>query len=139
MKRATSIPFMYLEGNRSKTSVAIDLKDPAGRDEFRELVRGADVVIENARAGVWDRLGLGEDALHELNPDLIYARSKGYGIEGPYRQAARFRTRHPGDDRDSNDTGRRRAAANDDGSGVRLRGSALSGNWHSLQPLSAAG
>jgi crotonobetainyl-CoA:carnitine CoA-transferase CaiB-like acyl-CoA transferase len=85
-----SIPFMYLEGNRSKTSVAIDLKDPAGREQFRDLVRGADVVIENARAGVWDRLGLGEDDLRRLNPDIIYARSKGYGIEGPFAELRAF-------------------------------------------------
>ena len=85
-----SIPFMYLEGNRSKTSVAIDLKDPAGQEHFRKLVRGADVVIENARAGVWDRLGLGEAALRELNPQLIYARSKGYGIDGPFAELRAF-------------------------------------------------
>jgi crotonobetainyl-CoA:carnitine CoA-transferase CaiB-like acyl-CoA transferase len=85
-----SIPFMYLEGNRSKSSAAIDLKDPAGRERFRELVRCADVVIENARAGVWDRLGLGEADLHRLNPNLIYARSKGYGIDGPFAELRAF-------------------------------------------------
>ena len=76
------IPFMYLEGNRSKSSVEIDLGDERGRKKFRELARDADVVIENARAGVWDRMGLGEDDLHALDPRLIYARSKGYGVDG---------------------------------------------------------
>jgi crotonobetainyl-CoA:carnitine CoA-transferase CaiB-like acyl-CoA transferase len=84
------VPFMYLEGNRSKASAEIDLKLQAGRDEFRELVRAADVVIENARAGVWDRLGLGDADLHALKPDLIYARSKGYGVEGPYAKLRAF-------------------------------------------------
>jgi crotonobetainyl-CoA:carnitine CoA-transferase CaiB-like acyl-CoA transferase len=84
------IPFMYLEGNRSKESLEIDLKQQSGRDHFRELVRGADVVIENARAGVWDGLGLGDADLHALTPDLIYARSKGYGVEGSYSKLRAF-------------------------------------------------
>ena len=79
-----AIPFMYLEGNRSKSAIEIDLRDEAGRKQFRELAREADVVIENARAGVWDAMGLGEGDLHALNPHLIYARAKGYGLEGPY-------------------------------------------------------
>ena len=73
------VPFMYLEGNRSKSVVEIDLGDERGRKEFRELVRDADVVIENARAGVWDRMGLGEDDLHALDPRLIYARRRATG------------------------------------------------------------
>ena len=79
-----AIPFMYLEGNRSKSSLEIDLRADEGRRQFRDLARHADVVIENARAGVWDGMGLGEDDLHELNPRLVYARAKGFGVEGPY-------------------------------------------------------
>jgi formyl-CoA transferase len=74
---------MYLEGNRSKSSLEIDLRADAGRRQFRDLARRADVVIENARAGVWDGMGLGEDDLHELNSRLVYARAKGFGVEGP--------------------------------------------------------
>jgi len=84
------VPFMYLEGNRSKSSVEIDLKDEAGRRRFETLAAGVDVVIENARSGVWDRLRLGEEELHAINPRLVYARSKGYGVKGPYADLRAF-------------------------------------------------
>jgi crotonobetainyl-CoA:carnitine CoA-transferase CaiB-like acyl-CoA transferase len=77
------VPFMYVEGNRSKQSVELDLQDEEGREQFRRLVRHADVVVENARAGVWDALGIGEADLRQVNPALVYARTKGYGVEGP--------------------------------------------------------
>ncbi len=73
----------FLTVNRNKTSVALDLKAPAGRDAFLKLAAKADVVIENFRTGVMERLGLGYDALTALRPSLIYCSMSGYGRSGP--------------------------------------------------------
>src|SRR5258708_27440817 len=73
----------FLSVNRGKRSVAIDLKDPAEREFIVSLVRWADVLIENFRPGVMDRLGLGDDRLADLNPDLIRLESSGFGGGGP--------------------------------------------------------
>ncbi len=65
--------------NRNKESLAIDLKAPEGRDLFLALAREADVVVENFRAGVMDRLGLGYETLAAANPKLVYAAIRGFG------------------------------------------------------------
>lgn len=65
--------------NRNKRSIALDLKSPRGREVFLRLVREADVVVENFRVGVMDRLGLGYEALREINPRLVYATLRGFG------------------------------------------------------------
>ena len=75
----------YLNTNRNKRSVTIDLKHPAGRDIARRLAVAADVVVENFSAGVMSRLGLGYEALRESNPRLIFASMSGYGNNGPRR------------------------------------------------------
>ena len=75
----------YLNTNRNKRSVAIDLKHPAGRDVARRLAAAADVVVENFSAGVMSRLGLGYETLRESNPGLIFASMSGYGHSGPRR------------------------------------------------------
>ena len=75
----------YLNTNRNKRSVAIDLKHPAGRDVAQRLAAVADVVVENFSAGVMDRLGLGYEALSRDNPGLIFASMSGYGHSGPRR------------------------------------------------------
>ncbi len=72
--------------NRNKRSVVLDLRSDDGRAEFLELATTADVVIENFRPGVVDRLGIGYDTLRELNPGLIYASISGFGQTGPYAQ-----------------------------------------------------
>ena len=74
----------FLAFNRNKRSVAIDLRDPGDRERVLELAASADVVVENFRPGVMDRLGLGYEALRKRNPRLIYAASSGYGRTGPY-------------------------------------------------------
>lgn len=74
--------------NRSKRSLALDLKKPEGRDVIHRLIRDYDIVIEQFRPGVMDRLGLGYEALREINPGLIYCSITGYGQTGPYRQRA---------------------------------------------------
>ncbi|MCB1970356.1 MAG: CoA transferase [Geminicoccaceae bacterium] len=70
--------------NRNKKSLAVDLKNPEHKAAVLELVDGADVVVNNFRPDVMDRIGFGYDALRKRNPRLIYAVGTGYGIEGPY-------------------------------------------------------
>jgi crotonobetainyl-CoA:carnitine CoA-transferase CaiB-like acyl-CoA transferase len=69
--------------NRNKKSLALDIKDPRGREIVLKLVADADVFSENFKAGVMPRLGLGPDSLSRLNPRLIYVSHKGF-LPGPY-------------------------------------------------------
>ncbi len=71
--------------NRGKKSVALNIKDPRGRDCATELIARADILVENFRPGTMDRLGLGHEALAQRNPRLIYAACSGFGQTGPYR------------------------------------------------------
>ena len=71
--------------NGCKQSLQLDLKTEAGKDVLRDLVRGADILVENFAPGVMQRLSLGADALQSINPRLIYAQSSGFGSTGPYR------------------------------------------------------
>jgi formyl-CoA transferase len=70
--------------NRNKRSIALDLKSPEGKAIVHRLLEAADVVANNFRAGVMDRMGLGWDTLHVAYPRLIYAEGTGYGSAGPY-------------------------------------------------------
>ena len=72
--------------NRNKRSVGVDIKHPDGAALVREMVDQADVLVENFRPGVMDRLGLGYDALREGNPRLIYASITAFGKTGPWAQ-----------------------------------------------------
>ncbi len=74
----------YLSFNRNKRSIALDLKNPAGKEVSLRLIGAADVVIENFRPGVMDRLGLGYETLAETFPRIIYCASSGWGQTGPY-------------------------------------------------------
>ncbi|HEY4163455.1 MAG TPA: CoA transferase [Dongiaceae bacterium] len=76
-----SVIFMML--HRNKKSVALDLKQPEGIAIFHDLVRSADVLIQNFRPGAMERLGLSYDKLKEINPALIYASLSGFGNSGP--------------------------------------------------------
>src|SRR5919202_5069914 len=71
--------------NRNKQSFAANLKDPAGLERVKKLVARADVLIQNFRPGVIERLGLDYASVQELNPRLGYATLTGYGQEGPWR------------------------------------------------------
>ena len=73
---------------RGRRSIALDLKQPAGRDAALRLIDGADVLIEGWRPGVAERLGLGPDDCAARNPRLVYGRMTGYGQSGPLAQAA---------------------------------------------------
>jgi crotonobetainyl-CoA:carnitine CoA-transferase CaiB-like acyl-CoA transferase len=76
----------FLSFNRNKRSINIDLKKPEGLEIVRRLVDRADVLVENFRPGVMERLGLGYESLRERNPRLIYCASCGFGQTGPYRE-----------------------------------------------------
>lgn len=73
---------------RSRPSIAVDLKSPAGSDVVKRLVDGADVLVEGFRPGVAERLGLGPDECLARNPRLIHARMTGWGQTGPWAQRA---------------------------------------------------
>ena len=73
----------FLNNNRNKKSVVVDMKDPAGLEAVRELAAGADVFVQNFRPGVAERIGLGARVLRESNPRLIYMSIAGFGFEGP--------------------------------------------------------
>jgi crotonobetainyl-CoA:carnitine CoA-transferase CaiB-like acyl-CoA transferase len=75
---------LHLCANRNKRSVAIDLKSAKGRELALRLIDTADVVAENFRPGVMDKLGLGYETLKARKPGLIYAAASGYGPDGPY-------------------------------------------------------
>jgi formyl-CoA transferase len=75
---------VYCSLNRNKRSIVLDLKKPEERAALMDLIRGADVVVNNFRAGVMERMGLGYDELKKTNPRLIYAVGTGFGLTGPY-------------------------------------------------------
>jgi len=81
--QGSQLPFAML--NAGKRSVVLDLKLEADRDALLRLVRDADVLVENYRPGVMERLGLTPDALRAANPRIVLASSSGYGATGPYR------------------------------------------------------
>lgn len=75
---------------RNKKTLSLNWKSGKGRDILRKLVEGADLLVENFRPGVLERAGVGPDALHEWNPDLIILRVSGYGQDGPMRDVPAF-------------------------------------------------
>jgi crotonobetainyl-CoA:carnitine CoA-transferase CaiB-like acyl-CoA transferase len=94
----TSAQYPSIEGqnayfmlvNRNKRSIALDLKSEKGVEALKRLVEVSDVVVENFRPGVMDRLGIGYDALREVNPGIVYASISGFGQEGPYIRRPSF-------------------------------------------------
>lgn len=83
---------LFLSCNRGKRSVAVDLQQPAGAEIVRRLAAAADVVVQNFRPGVVDRLGVGYEDIAALNPDVVYASLSGFGSHGPYRDRNAYDT-----------------------------------------------
>lgn len=81
-------PFLW--SNRGKRSVALDLKNPQGQALARELIAGADVVVENFSSGVMERLGLGQAELRAAHPQLIFCSVSAYGRDGPFADRLGF-------------------------------------------------
>lgn len=76
----------YLSANRNKRSLTVNLKDPEGQEIIRRLVQISDVLVENYRTGILDKMGLGVEELTAENPGLIYCSISGYGRTGPYKE-----------------------------------------------------
>ena len=76
----------YANVNRNKKGITLNLKEENGKKIFLDMVKKADVVVENYRPGVMDKLGLGYDVLKEVNERIIYAAVSGFGCYGPYSQ-----------------------------------------------------
>lgn len=83
-----SVYFMSI--NRNKKSLSLNLKSEKGKEIFRQLVKEADIVLENFRPGTMEKLGLGYEELEKVNPRIIYAASSGFGHTGPYSQKAAY-------------------------------------------------
>jgi len=80
----------YMNLNRSKIGVTLNLKAPEAKEVFKEMVKKADVVIENYRPGTMEKLGLGYETLKEINPGIVYGCVSGFGHYGPYSQRAGY-------------------------------------------------
>ena len=76
----------FMSVNRNKKSVALNLKSAEGINAFKRLAKDADVVMENMRTGVMERLGLGYEAIKKVNPSIIYCSVTGFGHYGPYAE-----------------------------------------------------
>ncbi len=87
-------PFAPMFGayNRNKQSITLDLSTAKGRDVYLALAEHADVVLENFRPGVADRMGIGWERLRALNPRLVYCSITGFGLSGPYVDRASYDT-----------------------------------------------
>jgi crotonobetainyl-CoA:carnitine CoA-transferase CaiB-like acyl-CoA transferase len=88
--RKTGTPLWWPIIARNKKSVTLNLREPEGQELARELISGADVVVENFRPGTMERWGLGYEDLSETNPGLVMVRVSGYGQTGPYSERAGF-------------------------------------------------
>jgi crotonobetainyl-CoA:carnitine CoA-transferase CaiB-like acyl-CoA transferase len=75
----------FMNLNRNKRGLTVNLKNPKGKELFRQLVQKADVVLENFRPGTMEKLGLGYEDLKKINPRIIYAAISGFGHYGPYK------------------------------------------------------
>lgn len=82
-KNGESVYYMSL--NRGKRSMTLNMKTEEGKEILKELVKKADVLVENFRGGTMEKLGLGYDVLKEINPRLIYSACTGFGMTGPYK------------------------------------------------------
>ena len=76
--------------NRNKRSITLDLRSAEGADILRDLIRRADVVVNNYRPGVMDKMGFGRDALIALKPDIVSCHVTGFGLDGPYKDRPSF-------------------------------------------------
>ena len=83
-KKVGGETMLELVANRNKRSVCLDLKHPEGLEIAHKLVASADVIAENFRPGVMDKLGLGYEAIRSINPEVIFASATGFGADGPY-------------------------------------------------------
>ena len=86
----TSESAYYLSANRNKRSITLDLRAPEGKEILRELLKTADVVVNNYRPGIMDKMGFGREALSQIKPDLVSCNVTGFGLDGPYADRPSF-------------------------------------------------
>jgi len=80
----------FVNNNRNKRSLVLDLKQAEGLEAARRLLKDADVLVQNFRPGVMERIGLGEEAVRLYNPNIVYVSITGFGFDGPYAQKPVF-------------------------------------------------
>src|SRR5260370_387341 len=80
----------FLNNNRNKRSIVLDLKNPAALEALKRLAAGADAFVQNFRPGVADRLGIGEAAIRAVSAKIVYVSISGFGEKGPYAQAPAY-------------------------------------------------
>lgn len=80
----------FMNLNRNKRGMTLNLKSEKGKEIFRKLVKNADIVLENYRPGVMEKLGLGYEELRKINPAIVYGAVSGFGHYGPYSQRAGY-------------------------------------------------
>src|SRR5262245_39548763 len=85
-KRRAGFTASFLNNNRNKRSIVLDLKTAAGLQAMMRLVAGADVLVQNFRPGVAERLGVGEEAVRGVSPKIVYVSISGFGERGPYAE-----------------------------------------------------
>ena len=95
-RRSGTLTAPFVNNNRSKRSVAVDLKRVEGIDVVKRLLSGADVFVQNFRPGVVARLGLAEDVVRGLNPRLVYVSISGFGDKGPLAHKPAYDPIFPG-------------------------------------------
>jgi crotonobetainyl-CoA:carnitine CoA-transferase CaiB-like acyl-CoA transferase len=78
------VSVFFLLGNRNQRSISLDLRDPRAREIVWRMIREADVLVENYRPGVLQKMGFGYEQVREANPRLVYCSCTGYGSSGPY-------------------------------------------------------
>ncbi|PJK30039.1 CaiB/BaiF CoA transferase family protein [Minwuia thermotolerans] len=84
--RQNGVSASFLNNNRNKRSISLDLKSAEGVKVIKRLARTADAMVQNFRPGVVDRLGVGYDAIREVKPDIVYVSISGFGENGPFAQ-----------------------------------------------------
>ena len=89
-EKVNDFSWYYAGYNRNKKSVALDMRDPDGMVVLKRLLATADVLVENFRPGVLDKMGLSLEVLNDLNPNLIVCSISGFGADGPYAQRPAF-------------------------------------------------
>jgi formyl-CoA transferase/CoA:oxalate CoA-transferase len=77
---------LFLTWNRNKRSLCVDMRDPRGLEAVKRLIADADVLMENYRPGVAEEIGLGYEAMHALNPRLVYCSTNAFGSKGPWKE-----------------------------------------------------
>ena len=82
--------FYFASFNRNKRSITLDLRSSEGKDILRKLLATADVVVNNYRPGIMDKMGFGREALAQIKPDLISCHVTGFGLDGPYADRPSF-------------------------------------------------